>query len=228
MQQIEDFGKWNEAMAIKYNPDEYHNSKNFLIRWIERYRARKILKLLDVQKDDKVLDLGCGAGNMLAQINKGDLYGVDISDFLLNLARQRNYQCPATIVKGDVENLPAEISSRKYNKIFCSEVLEHVLNPEKVIDEILKVSDQNAVIVFSVPNEKLINQIKAIFLNLHIFSFFFPKISKHMTDEWHLREADKAFLDKITKEKLLCRKVEGVPFGFMPLHVVAQYSILDK
>ncbi len=220
-----DFEKWNEEMAIKYNPDNYHNSNNFLIRWIERARARAIIKSLDVKDGDKVLDLGCGAGNMLAQINGGELYGVDISDFLLNIAQNRNYQRPVAFIRGDVENLPLEISCRKYDKIFCSEVLEHVLHPEKVVDEILKVSHQDTVIVFSVPNEKLINNIKSVFLKLRVFNFFFPKISKHMTDEWHLREADKKFLNGISENKLVCHKIEGIPFSFLPLHFVAKYLV---
>lgn len=227
LKSAENFERWNEEMAVKYNPDNYHNSKNFLIRWIERYRARTILKLLDVQKNDKVLDLGCGAGNMLAQIKNGELYGIDISDFLLNIAKNRRCAKPVVLMKGNIESLPDEILSRKYDKIFCSEVLEHVLYPEKVVDEILKISHPQTVIVFSVPNEKFINHLKSFFLKLRIFDLFFPKISKHMTDEWHLREADNLFLRVIAEDKLTFCEAVGVPFNFFPLHIVARYSSLQ-
>lgn len=225
---ITDFEKWNEEMAVKYNPDNYHNSRNFLIRWIERARARAILKFLDVKDNDKVLDLGCGAGNMLSQIKRGELYGVDISDTLLSIARQKTYSRPIQLIKGDIEGLPDDILTRKYDKIFCSEVLEHVLHPEKVIEEILKISHPQTIIVFSVPNEKFINCIKAFFLKLQLFDLLFPKISKHMTDEWHLREADKNFLAEFTKGKLVCCEIVGAPFNCFPIHIVARYSVLKK
>jgi len=45
------------------------------------------------------------------------------------------------------------IKSDSYDIIICNDTLEHVMYPERVIEEIIRVAKKNAVFFFSMPNE---------------------------------------------------------------------------
>ncbi|GAG41090.1 unnamed protein product, partial [marine sediment metagenome] len=151
------FIKWNDEMIKKFDLEHYHENFNFIIRFIESRRVKCILKFLQADKQDKVIEIGCGAGDILGKIGKGKLTGLDISQYILNIAKKK-YQSIKFVV-GNAEDLPEEIKQNQYDKIFCSEVLEHVEHPNKVLDEINKIAKEDSVIVVSFPNEKQINKI---------------------------------------------------------------------
>jgi len=220
MIQVVNFKEWNERMAVKYNPDHYHNSHNIFIRILTRLRTHLIIKLLAVKKDDAVLDLGCGAGNMLAAVETGHLTGVDLSSSLIDLAKEKLAGRDAQLFIGSVEDLPSEISTQKYDKIFSSEVIEHIEHPEKMIDQLLSVAKPESLVVVSFPNESLVRQIKTWLLKLKLFKIFFKNLSPEMADEWHLHEIKKDYFAKLIAGKLRVIAVKKIPFPFLPLHYI--------
>ena len=222
----ENFEQWNEKMARKYNPDTYHSSSNLFIKHIENQRVKSILDLLKIEDSDEVIEIGCGAGNILEKINKGRLVGIDLSDFLLEMAKKKLKDKKVYLLKANAEDLPQEIKNKKYDKVICSEVIEHVQCPHKVIDEISKIIHSKSTIVISVPNEGFINKLKQIFIKLKIFFFFFPNISKKMDNEWHLHSFDLALLRKITQGKLKIEKIKPIPFWFFPIRYVVKFKPL--
>jgi 2-polyprenyl-3-methyl-5-hydroxy-6-metoxy-1,4-benzoquinol methylase len=224
---IKNFETWNEEMAKKYNPDKYHNSRNCLIRWIEGQRVNKIIKLLEAAENDKILELGCGAGNILEKIEKGELFGADLSDFMLELARKK-LKNKAKLFKENIESLSSDFKALKFNKIYCSEVLEHLSCPERAIEQIIEVSHPQALIIISVPNEPLINRIKGFLQRLHIFSYLFPGISKKMDDEWHLSSFNLALLRKLTDYNFKELRVLAAPFIWLPLHYIVLYRLKNN
>ena len=63
--------------------------------------------LLDPQKGEKVLEIGCGSGNQLLYLSKLglDIYGIDASPYMISLARERlGNRC--TLKTGMAEDLP--------------------------------------------------------------------------------------------------------------------------
>jgi 2-polyprenyl-3-methyl-5-hydroxy-6-metoxy-1,4-benzoquinol methylase len=221
--EVKDFESWNEKMAIKYNPDNYHKSGNPLIRFIESRRTKAIIKLLDLQEDDGIVDLGCGAGNIMEKIDVGnELTGIDISEYLLGIARKKTYKIITNFIKGDVQDLGRLNLDKKYEKIYCSEVLEHVPDPQKILEGVKTLAKNDAVIVISFPNENLINALKMIFKILFVFQFLFPGISKKMDDEWHLHKFNLRFLNSILPNYLAVNRVVQVPFYFLPIRYVVK------
>jgi 2-polyprenyl-3-methyl-5-hydroxy-6-metoxy-1,4-benzoquinol methylase len=226
LKKIKNFEAWNEEMAKKYNPDKYHHSSNLIIRFIEKKRTDKIIDYLNPQQQDKIIELGCGAGNIMERIKTAkELWGVDLSDFLLRLAQQKSYQTPVKFIKGNIENLPDQIVKVKFDKIYCSEVLEHLENPTKVLREIKKIAKEDSVVVISIPNEKLINKIKNILQKLRIFTLLFPKISQKMDDEWHLHSFDLDKLKQMVSQDYLIQEVRGIPYNFLPLRYVVKLRV---
>lgn len=220
------FESWNEEMARKYNPDKYHQGSNLIVRFIENKRVLKIIEYLNLKDNDKIIEIGCGAGNIMQRIKKGqEVWGVDLSNFMLKISQKKKYHLPVRFIKGDVENLPEEVNNCKFDKIYCSEVLEHVKNPANVLKEIKKISKNNSIIVISIPNEKLINKIKGILQKMRIFNLFFPSISKKMDDEWHLHSFDLKKLKSLIFNDYAIEKVKGVPYNFIPLRYVVKLRL---
>ena len=84
----EEFKDWNERMVMKYDPDAFHHHANPFVRFIEKKRVKVIFKLMDISQEDRVLEISCGAGNILEKAPRGKLFGVDISLFILTKAKK--------------------------------------------------------------------------------------------------------------------------------------------
>ena len=98
----------------------------------------------------KVLDVGCGDGTILYMLQKDyeiETYGIDISINAVNKAKERG-------IKASVANLNEKIPfcNNYFNVIFCTDVLEHLFSPENALQEIYRVSKEDAIIIFSIPN----------------------------------------------------------------------------
>jgi ubiquinone/menaquinone biosynthesis C-methylase UbiE len=226
------FEVWNEQMAQKYNPDDYHNSKNILVRFIEGRRTAAILKLLGVQKEERVIELGCGAGNILEQVICDDRWGVDLSDRMLRLAHARfavgkttREQLNVQLLKENVECLSPRIPVQSFDKVYCSEVLEHTEYPEAVILEMKRIVKSGGTIVISIPNERFIKNAKQALYTFGIFRFLFPGMSKAMASEWHIHDFSLQKLREITEKHLKEERVVRIPFFFAPVRYVVRYSV---
>lgn len=120
--------------------------------FIKRFYS-SLFSLIKPLKPINILDAGSGEGFTLNQIKKNKIgksyQGVDISGEAVKLA---NKNFPSfNIVNGDIYKLPYKDNS--FDLVICSEVLEHLKEPEKALKEIIRVSNKN--IVISVPHEPL-------------------------------------------------------------------------
>lgn len=98
-------------------------------------------------KQGRVLDIGCGEGD-LAEYIKGELYGIEFNQIKAEIARTKPYK---EVIIGDVqENLP--FLPDYFDVIVCTEVLEHVLDPRKVLRNIYSLLKQDGLLLISVPN----------------------------------------------------------------------------
>jgi len=216
------FREWNEAMVKKYNPEDYIFHSNFLVRFFELKRFKKIKNLLQLGNDDNFLDIGCGSGYLLNQAVCKRGVGVDISDVMVKTARRNcGDNGKKIIVQSDAENLP--FKNRSFNKIVSTEVIEHILHPIALLKELERVSEGDAVIVITIPNEKRINWIKDILFSLRLHKLLFRKNyipSKRMEDEWHLHTFDIKKFKKLIAGKFIIKKTIPIPIVFFPLRYV--------
>lgn len=219
------FFQWNEEMARKYDPEAYHLRSNPLIRWIERRRVKAILQFLNVRPQSKTLEVGCGAGNVLEQVPFGQLHGIDLSTFLIKKAQSRLADRHAGLAQANAERLP--FADKQFHRLVCTEVLEHVPDPRKIVSEMTRVAAPGAVLVLSVPNEAWIDRLKKIIHALGLGRWLLQgsedsySSPDSMADEWHLHSFDLALL-RTTCANILCiRKIKSVPFSFIPLRYIA-------
>jgi len=221
-----EFTAWNEEMVQRFDPDAYHTRSPLPIRAVERLRVRAIARLLQSAPGLRVLEVGCGGGNVLERV-AGRRVGIDLSPFILHKARAR-LGTSALLARGDAMSLP--FADGVFDRVFCSEVLEHVLEPEAVVREMRRVLSPRGHAVVSVPNEALINRVKGIVFKLPLGKRFLGgsdggyQVSQKMDDEWHLHEFDQARLERAVAGQFTVEKVVGIPAGLMPLRLVARLA----
>lgn len=216
-----EFAEWNESMSKRYDPDLYHRSNNWAVRWIERSRVSSIRKLLESGEQHSVLEVGVGAGSILEQIHAQKRIGIDLSRFLLEKARARLGE-GAQLIYGDAETLEQHLPEQSVDRVYCSEVLEHVRNPEAVLRGISSVLKPDGIAVVSVPNEGLINSIKSALRAVGLFTILFPAMPDHMKFEWHLHAFDRQLTERLCRKHFFIEKLVAVPFAFFPIRYVAK------
>ncbi len=99
-------------------------------------------------EDMRWLDAGCAYGFLVDQAKAlgVDAVGVDISSYAL---RQRP-DSDGRIVQGLVEPLPFKNAS--FDVVSLFDILEHVTDPEAVVDEVIRVLKENGVCLISTPD----------------------------------------------------------------------------
>jgi ubiquinone/menaquinone biosynthesis C-methylase UbiE len=116
----------------------------------EQRRTELFIHLLKPHKDEKLLDVGCGDGLQLEAFNKYNphlkLCGIDVSKKRIERASKR---VKAFLINGFADELP--FKSETFDKVICSEVLEHVPNPLLVLKEIYRVMKNEGKLIISVP-----------------------------------------------------------------------------
>ncbi|MDI7258316.1 MAG: methyltransferase domain-containing protein [Thermodesulfobacteriota bacterium] len=221
----EEFKEWNEQMVKKYDPDSFHHHHNPFIRFIESKRVRSIFKMMDIHKDDFVVEIGCGAGNVIEKVVSGKLFGTDISPSILLKAKEKLNQ-KVQLFQADAEILPCK--DQVFMQVICSEVLEHLLDPSAALNEIARILKKEGTAIISIPNESMINRIKSILIRLGIFKWLFQKkgdyqeMPERMEDEWHLHTFKLkewfVLFDKLFK----VTRVKKIPFSCLPLRYVVR------
>lgn len=217
----ESFSEWNEQMVEKYDIESYYSESNPVIRYVEKRRVSLVLKLLSPQENEKIFEVGCGAGHVLQGVSVGQLYGIDLSERMLSLARKR---------LGDKVELKKcnagkiDYPDDFFDKIICTEVLEHTLDPIAVLREIKRVARAGGTVVLSIPNEALIDRLKQIFMKTGVFKILFKNIPEK--NEWHLHSFSLPVLRSMTRGLLEELEVKAIPNRLVPIRYVGEYKVL--
>jgi ubiquinone/menaquinone biosynthesis C-methylase UbiE len=217
-----EFKDWNERMIAKYDPDAFHHHSNPLIRLVERKRVKTIFKLMDVRDADFILEIGCGAGNVIEKASRGRLFGIDLSSSILRKAKKQLNQ-NVNLFQGDAQNLPCK--NKVFQRVICSEVLEHLLEPSVALSEMKRVLATRGVAIISIPNETLINRIKGILIRLGIFRWFMDRQGRYaqpekMDEEWHLHTFQLEEWLKMFGEFFEVTRFKSIPFRLLPIRYV--------
>tara|TARA_B100000424_G_C22933958_1_gene496872 strand:+ start:1096 stop:1692 length:597 start_codon:yes stop_codon:yes gene_type:complete len=101
-----------------------------------------------IEKNSRVLDVGCGDGELMSFILKHisqDIRGIEISK--LNV--QKSISKGLTVIEGDAEKDLFQFPDSSFDFVILSQTLQAFLNPEKVLDELLRVGKKAIV---TIPN----------------------------------------------------------------------------
>lgn len=195
-------------------------------------RLQKTLELIRAQHPRNVLDVGCGDGFFSQRIweaTEAVVRGVDISLDASEKARRRGIdarQCDLN------EGICFEAES--FDLVFCGEVLEHVFDPDLLLEEVSRVLVPGGSFVLSTPNlaawynrALLLLGVQPIFTDTSTrktLGRHFALLGQGSRPIGHLRVYTLAALRDILQEhEFTIRRIRALPF--LPFPILYQ---LDK
>ena len=111
--------------------------------WNNRYKRKLIEKL---SPKGKILDYGCGTGEFLLEMKQNDWEATGFEPSLKAREVVRSYGIEMT---DDIRNL-----DKKYAVITLWHVLEHVYDPDHLVQEFKKLLGESGYLLIAVPNRK--------------------------------------------------------------------------
>ncbi len=217
-----------EVEAItKSCPMEYLCSHPFfLIRWIERSRRELLARTIAPKLGETIADIGCERAHLLSLLNKRcpglkKLYGIDLSRHALGEAKRiaewEKWASKCELIHGDACDIPLPANS--VDAAISSNVLEHLHDPQKGFDELVRITKPGGRIILNLPNEKRIIALKKMFFRLG-----FRKLLGNLTliTPGHLHYPDKKFVRQVCKGKGIIKKMFlGPRISLLGLYIYA-------
>lgn len=181
----------------KDHMNKLYNSENFLVKFVNQRRLDKIADLVPKSKNKlKILDAGCGEGHLIKTMRKRSgnnmYYGIDITPVAVKATKKR---CPNAKIKvGDIRK--TGFKDQFFDVIVCTDVIEHIFDYKKAMNELKRVLKKDGFLIISFPNETLLT-IGRIFLRRkpikvpdHVNSF----TPDRMVKEIKLKKKSKAYV----------------------------------
>jgi 2-polyprenyl-3-methyl-5-hydroxy-6-metoxy-1,4-benzoquinol methylase len=136
--------------------DHYRACVN--LRYNYETYLKSIFGLVEINKDTKILDVGCGYGTfvLLCRLLGMNACGVDVSNYELSYAKERYGLVGTEEIYLTAEEFAEKYQDEKFNVITFWNVLEHVADQRKILQEYNKFLTCNG---------------KFVILNANYFSF---------------------------------------------------------
>ena len=182
------------------------NYSNQAVDFIKNKRLELIKK--NINKSDKILEIGCGSGNLLKNINCDNISGLDISPLMIEECKK--IMPKSKFVTGDAENLPFKDNS--FDKVIISEVLYYLPDLNKAISEAFRVLKKDGLLLITSLNKKynfVQTLVKVFRIGVH------DNISRSYIS---LKNLNIILLEKGFK----IEEIRSIPIKFMP----ASYSLI--
>ena len=128
-----------------------------------------------IEKDKRVLDVGCADGTLMKFLK--DNKNINIRG--LEISKSRVQECIAkglTVIEGNAEKDLKQFPNNSFDYAILSQTLQAFLNPELVIDELLRVGKKAIV---TIPNFGYWK------VRLHLLIKGTMPITKNLPDEWY-------------------------------------------
>ena len=128
-----------------------------------------------IEKNKRVLDVGCGDGILmkhLSDIKNVDTRGLEISKNNVQICISKGL----SVIEGNAETDLKQFPDLSFDYVILSQTLQAFYNPEKVINNLLRVANKAIV---TIPNFGYWK------VRLHLFFKGTMPVTKHLPNEWY-------------------------------------------
>lgn len=154
----------------------------------------RLANRLPCDEGTEVLDVGCGTGAWLNELHRrgAKTAGIDVSSTAINICRQ-------SIPDGDYLVGPAEtlpFSDNRFDIVTCLGALEHFIDPQKALHEMVRVAKDKAIFIILVPNAGFLTRRLGLYkgteqkdvreevLSLHEWNNLFQSVGLTVEQRW--------------------------------------------
>lgn len=186
----------NNTTVDLSKPSFYAEPNGYLHKLKRKFTYKNILKIIDKNinksKPQTILEIGTGSGFLISILEQkylnASIYGLEYDNRLVELTRSK---LKKSIVKeGNAESFNF---SKKFNIIVSLQVIEHLYNPDLMINCVLEHLEDGGVFIFSTPN---LGCLSNILMKNKWHGYRIDHVSLKSRNEWDDLLAAKRF-DKI-------------------------------
>jgi len=157
----------------------------------------------------RILDVGCGAGATLLKLKElgkaSEIFGIEINeDIAGKLSPLLN-----GIIIGDIESIKLPFNEKYFDYILFGDILEHLINPDKILNQYKELLKDDGFIIATIPNIKHFN----ILLRLIILDEF-KYVDEGILDKSHLRFFTKKEIENLfMRNKFKIVEINPIIYG---------------
>jgi 2-polyprenyl-3-methyl-5-hydroxy-6-metoxy-1,4-benzoquinol methylase len=204
----------NDRLARDYPIDDYYARSPLPVRVIERRRLEIIRALVGDTRGLELAEIGSGGGHVLRMFRDARLTAIDVSSVFLDTARKNLAGYDARFIKGEVDKL--DLPSASFDRIVCTEVLEHTEDPEAILATIARLLRPHGVAVITVPNDPLILGLKGIVRRTPLGWVLRDRL-KWGGDEFHIHQWTPAEFERLLGRFMRVTDRRCAPFDALPI-----------
>lgn len=204
----------NDRLAREHPIDDYYARSPLPIRLIEQRRLAIIREMVGPAAGLDVLEVGSGGGHVLRMFPGARLTALDVSGEFLEVARRNLRGYEVRFVKGELSALAAEAG--RFDRIICTEVLEHTVDPEAILEQMARLLRPDGVAVITVPNDPLINGLKGALRRTPVGRLLRDRI-RWGGDEYHLHQWTPAAFEALLSRHFQVTARCSAPFDAVPI-----------
>jgi ubiquinone/menaquinone biosynthesis C-methylase UbiE len=198
---------------VKSNYNEI--AKEFAVSRNKKMWPEIIKQVKKIQKNKNILDLGCGDGRLLEEVDKDSYYvGIDNSKELLKIAKEKYKNRKKTIfLEDDVLSLE-KIRNKKFDYLFFIAVLHHLPSKKLRRKALLKIKekmDLDSKLIISVWDMWQWKKYRKKIIGSYILNIFKGLKPRDLIFEWKGRDKSLRYYFAFNK-RILKREINRAGF----------------
>lgn len=145
-----------------------------------------LYKFLPTNKKIKILDIGCGTGNLLLNLYQHGYHHLTGIEYNPKAYQSTQFPPKLKVIQANAEKLP--LKNNSFDLAICHQVLEHLPFPQKAIKQARRVIKKNGSYIIAIPNghhlnDQLIRLIQKLYYHRHdhLQSFSLNQIKQLLT-----------------------------------------------
>lgn len=209
-----DVEAFNDRLAREHPIDDYYARSLLPIRLIERRRLEIIRAFAGDVAGLELAEVGSGGGHVLRMFREAKLTAIDVSTVFLDTARKNLEGYDVRFVKGEVDKL--DLPSASFDRIICTEVLEHTQDPEAILAAMARLLRPYGVAVITVPNDPLILALKGFVRRTPVGYALRDRID-FGGDEFHIHRWTPAEFERLLSRHFRVTDHRSAPFAALPV-----------
>ncbi len=156
----------------------------------------------------EVIDIGCGEGYLAAELKKFDnrITGIDVLPIASETSALDRYY--SADLDNGIAPVIQQLKGERFTRALLLDVLEHLKNPEKILDECRDILEKDGLLIISVPN------VANISVRLSLLFGKFDYTERGILDKTHLRFFTRKTVRKIVESRgyrILEEKMTVIP-----------------